>query len=156
VPFECVIWHTLPGQQPGVAHSQPFVSGAAVLQSAWFAVQPVYVHTLLVQTAPRLVAVSHVTVHVPVLVSVADVSATPVSTTAVSPPAFAGASLLNAQAFQLQFTGSPHRAYALEISTNLIDWLPWSTITMDISGSFSFTDAVEPSVPARFYRLRSP
>jgi hypothetical protein len=78
------------------------------------------------------------------------------SAAAVSPPAFAGALLLNAQALQLRFTGSPHQAYALETSTNLIDWLPWSTITMDIGGSFSFTDAVEPSVPARFYRLRSP
>lgn len=72
------------------------------------------------------------------------------------PSAFAGVLLLNAQALQLQFTGSPHRAYALEVSTNLIDWLPWSTITMNIGGSFSFIDAVEPSVPARFYRLQSP
>jgi hypothetical protein len=72
------------------------------------------------------------------------------------PAAFAGVHLLGTQALQLQFTGSPHRAYALEVSTDLIDWLPWSTVTMDIGGSFGLTDAVEPFVPARFYRLRSP
>jgi hypothetical protein len=76
--------------------------------------------------------------------------------TLASPATFAGARLLGGQALQLQFTGSPHRAYALEVSTNLIDWMPWSTVTMDIGGSFGLTDAVEPLVPARFYRLRSP
>jgi hypothetical protein len=69
---------------------------------------------------------------------------------------FTGVHLADPQSLQLQFTGSPHRAYALEVSTNLLDWLPWSTVTMDIDGSLGFTEAIEPSVPARFYRLRSP
>jgi hypothetical protein len=73
-----------------------------------------------------------------------------------APAEFTGVRLLDARALHLQFTGSPHRAYALEISTNLIDWLPWSTATTDIGGGFEVTDAIEPSVPARFYRLRSP
>jgi hypothetical protein len=74
----------------------------------------------------------------------------------LAPASFTGIRLLGAPAaaLQLQFTGSPHRAYALEASTNLIEWLPWSTVTMDIGGSFAFTDGVEPSIPARFYRLR--
>jgi len=72
----------------------------------------------------------------------------------VSAPSFAGVRLLGASALQLQFAGSPHHTYALDASTNLIDWLLLSTATMDIGGSFSFTDPIEWTVPARFYRLR--
>jgi hypothetical protein len=60
------------------------------------------------------------------------------------------------QALQFQGVGSPHRAYTLEVSTNLIDWLPWTTVTLDINGAFDFTDAIEVHPPVRFHRLRSP
>jgi hypothetical protein len=71
----------------------------------------------------------------------------------VSPAAFTGVRWSGAETLQLQFTGTPHHAYALEVSTNLIDWRPWSTVTLDIGGSWRWTEAVEPTLPARFYRL---
>jgi len=70
------------------------------------------------------------------------------------PGAFAGVRLLNGQGLELQFAGSPHRAYGLEVSTNLFEWLPLGPVTMDINGRFLFNDAVDR--PFRFYRLRSP
>ena len=74
---------------------------------------------------------------------------------AASPATFTSVRLLTAPAsLQLHFTGAPHRPYSLEVSTNLIDWLWRNTVTLDIGGSFNFTDAIKPSVPARFYRLR--
>jgi hypothetical protein len=72
------------------------------------------------------------------------------------PATFAGVRLQNAQALELQFVGSPHRTYGLEVSTNLFDWLPLGTVTMDINGNLGFTDSVSGLVPARFYRLRFP
>ncbi len=72
------------------------------------------------------------------------------------PAAFGGVRLLNGQALELQFTGSPHRTYGLEVSTNLVDWVPLGAATMDINGNFGFTDGIDTLVPARFYRLRSP
>ena len=64
--------------------------------------------------------------------------------------------LQNAQALELQFVGSPHRTYGLEVSTNLFDWLPLGAVTMDITGSLLFIDGVDTLVPVRFYRLRLP
>jgi hypothetical protein len=71
-----------------------------------------------------------------------------------SPAAFTGIHWLGTPALRLQFAGSPHREYALEVSTNLIDWRWLNTVTMDIFGSFSLTNPVEWAVPARFYRAR--
>jgi hypothetical protein len=74
--------------------------------------------------------------------------------TASLPAAFAGVRLQNGQTLELQFVGSPHRPYGLEVSTNLVDWLPLGTVTMDINGNLGFADTI--LVPARFYRLRFP
>jgi hypothetical protein len=74
----------------------------------------------------------------------------------VSPALFTGTRLPGPQALQFQGVGSPHRAYTLEVSTNLLDWLPWTTVTLDINGTFDFTDAIEVYAPVRFYRLHSP
>jgi hypothetical protein len=52
--------------------------------------------------------------------------------------AFAGVRLLNGQAVELQFAGSPRRAYGLEASTNLFEWLPLGAVTMDINGRLLF------------------
>lgn len=71
-----------------------------------------------------------------------------------SRPTFAGVRSQNGQAVELQFVGSPHRAYELETSTNLLHWLPFGDMTLDINGSLLFTDPLDK--PFRFYRLRSP
>jgi len=76
--------------------------------------------------------------------------------TAPLPATFAEVRLQNGQTLELQFVGSPHRTYGLEVSTNLFDWLPLGAVMMDINGNFSFTDGVDILVPARFYRLRFP
>ena len=70
------------------------------------------------------------------------------------PSTFTGVRLLGPQTLQLEFAGTPYSPYTLEVSTNLLDWLWFGRVTTDIGGRFSFTDAVESSVPARFYRLR--
>ena len=75
--------------------------------------------------------------------------------TSASPATFAVVEMSNTQMLQLHFAGSPHRRYTLELSTNLIDWSWLNPVTMDIGGTFTFTDPVDPAVPARFYRLRS-
>jgi hypothetical protein len=74
--------------------------------------------------------------------------------TPVSAAAFAGVQLVGMQDLQLQFTGSPHRPYALEVSTNLTEWVRLNTITMDIGGGFNFKEPVDSAAPSRFYRLR--
>jgi len=72
------------------------------------------------------------------------------------PGAFAGVRLQNGQTLELQFSGSPHRPYGLEVSTDLVEWLPLGTVTMDINGNLNFIVSVDGSAPARFYRLRFP
>ncbi len=63
MPFEWLTWHAPPGQHPGVAHSQPSVSGAvAALQSARPALH-VYVHVAPLQEAPLLWVESQATPH---------------------------------------------------------------------------------------------
>jgi trimeric autotransporter adhesin len=50
--------------------------------------------------------------------------------------------------FQFTITGVPGFNYALEASTDLVDWVPLSTNT----SPFTFTDDAATNVPARYYR----
>ena len=77
-----------------------------------------------------------------------------VAAQAMSPASITGVRRDDAQHFQFEFIGAPHRVYELEVSANLLDWLPLNTVTADIWGKLGFVEAVEPSLPARFYRLR--
>ena len=59
-----------------------------------------------------------------------------------APPSFSG------DRFQLMITGVPGFNYALEASTNLVDWVPLSTNT----SPFTFADGDATSFPTRYYR----
>ena len=52
---------------------------------------------------------------------------------------------------QIQFTGADGFAYALQTSSNLLDWTAVST-NYPVNGSFNFMDASPPGAPRRFYR----
>ena len=55
--------------------------------------------------------------------------------------------------FQFSFTGDPGAAYLVETSTNLLNWIPFTTI----SNSTGFSVIVDPAAPGftrRFYRTR--
>jgi hypothetical protein len=60
---------------------------------------------------------------------------------ALPPPATGGA-------FQLSLAGVPGFTYAIEASTNMVDWMPVLTNT----APFTFTDSDTTNLPARFYR----
>ncbi len=64
---------------------------------------------------------------------------------------FAGSTnlLLNAQAV-------PNQPWVLQTTTNLIDWIGYSTNTSDASGLLLFQVPIDPVVPARFFRLGLP
>jgi hypothetical protein len=59
-----------------------------------------------------------------------------------APPSFTG------DGFPLTITGVPGFNYAVEASTNLVDWVPLSTNT----SPFTFVDGDATNCPARYYR----
>jgi hypothetical protein len=90
-PSEWLVWHAEP-QHPGVAHSQPSVSGAAVLQSERPAAHT-YVHAAPVHDGVPVVAL-HWTSHAPqwsTLVSGPQPPASPPDSATVEPPSGASA-----------------------------------------------------------------
>jgi hypothetical protein len=54
-------------------------------------------------------------------------------------------------AVQVQFTGADAFAYAVQTSSNLLDWTTVST-NYPVNGSFNFMEAQPPGSPRRFYR----
>jgi len=52
---------------------------------------------------------------------------------------------------QVQFTGADGYAYAVQTSSNLLDWTTIST-NYPGNGSFNFMDALTPDSRRRFYR----
>jgi T5SS/PEP-CTERM-associated repeat protein len=56
--------------------------------------------------------------------------------------------------------GTPNAPYAVLTATNvalpLSNWVSIATNLFDSSGNFSFTNAITPGIPQRFYRLRTP
>ncbi len=54
-------------------------------------------------------------------------------------------------AVQVQFSGADGFAYAVQTSSNLLDWTTVST-NYPFNGSFNFTDALPPGSPRHFYR----
>lgn len=54
---------------------------------------------------------------------------------------------------QLNFTSNPGDVIQIESSTNLLEWLPLTTLT-NVSGSVDFLDLLSTDVPLRLYRGR--
>jgi len=57
--------------------------------------------------------------------------------------------------FLLKGTGNLGATYFVQVSTNLIDWMTLTNLTLTTNSGFQFLDA-NPAAPARFYRLQSP
>lgn len=53
----------------------------------------------------------------------------------------------------MTFTGLPGSIYALQMSTNLVVWLPVSTNTLPPSGTMTLTNYPPANDRARFYRI---
>jgi hypothetical protein len=56
--------------------------------------------------------------------------------------------------FQVQ--GMASQPYVLQMSTDLLIWLPVSTNTTDVSGQYQWSFPVDPAIPKQFYRLTLP
>jgi hypothetical protein len=48
-------------------------------------------------------------------------------------------------------TGETGMVYRTDVSSNLIDWIPWKTLTNQY-GTLQMTDPDAPGLPRRFYR----
>jgi len=70
----------------------------------------------------------------------------------VRPLISASAGITNGQ-IEWQLTGTPGDTYAIELSSNLVDWTPADTLTNE-SGNVRFTDPAAANEPLRFYRAR--
>jgi len=53
--------------------------------------------------------------------------------------------------FTAQVTG-PHGLYEVQASTNLVDWVTLTSVSINGNGSGSFADPQLPTIPSRFYR----
>jgi hypothetical protein len=62
-----------------------------------------------------------------------------------------GSASQNGGTLQIQFSGSDGFAYAVQTSSNLLNWTPIST-NYPANGSFNFADTPPPGSPRRFYR----
>jgi hypothetical protein len=54
---------------------------------------------------------------------------------------------------QLELLGAGNQVYAIEASTNLVDWVKVGTCTADAEGRGNYTDPNASKHPARFYRV---
>jgi len=54
---------------------------------------------------------------------------------------------------RLQFVGNSSKSYLIEVSTDLVNWVPLGTCTADEDGDVEFTDPAVLSESARFYRV---
>ncbi len=71
-------------------------------------------------------------------------------------PVFAGWSVVASGQFQLHGTGTPGETYALQTSTNLVDWVHHTNLVADPGGLIECLDEMEGHAPACFYRLIRP
>jgi uncharacterized repeat protein (TIGR01451 family) len=55
--------------------------------------------------------------------------------------------------FEFALNGQPALSYAIEASTNLVDWVAIST-NLPVGGRILFTDTNAAAIPERFYRAR--
>ncbi len=57
--------------------------------------------------------------------------------------------------YQIKVMGETNRSYAMQASTNLVNWSPLAT-NIAFGGMFTFTDTNAPAFPIRFYRGVAP
>jgi subtilisin family serine protease len=74
---------------------------------------------------------------------------------ALQPPIRLAPLGLSSGIFQLRVSADPNRTCVVQSSTNLVAWLPFTTNTTSISGTFDFSDPSWTNFPARFFRAVS-
>ncbi len=73
----------------------------------------------------------------------------------VSPPRLTNPHL-GAQGFSFTLNGAPAQSYAIDVSTNLLNWSMVGAATTSAGGETLFTDTNQAPLGARFYRARVP
>ena len=75
-------------------------------------------------------------------------------------PQVSAASLSGTNLVISGFDGVPNGSYTVMTSTNvalpITNWSPLVTNNFDAAGGFSFTNAIAPGEPQRFFRIRTP
>jgi hypothetical protein len=77
-------------------------------------------------------------------------------TTVSPPPTTTSIRMTNLQSALLMVTGSAGVTYAIQASTNLINWTQIATAIAGTNGVFTFTDSNSISFKSRFYRVVPP
>jgi hypothetical protein len=54
---------------------------------------------------------------------------------------------------QVRLQGEAGRTYSIEVSSNLVDWAPWTNV-VNSKGTMCVTDTESTNCPARFYRAK--
>jgi hypothetical protein len=54
---------------------------------------------------------------------------------------------------RVQFVGNLSKSYLIELSTDLVNWVPLGTRKEDAEGDVQFTDPGAANQPLRFYRV---
>jgi subtilisin-like proprotein convertase family protein len=75
------------------------------------------------------------------------ITVSPIASSASQPPQFGNLAVSNGL-FQFAITSGANQTNVIQASTNLVDWIPIFTNV----GSFTFTNAIDPNYPFRFYR----
>ena len=57
---------------------------------------------------------------------------------------------------QLELSGAVGSTWAIQTSTDLSQWQPFTTVTIPAQGSVSLSDASVNSQPVRYYRAKTP
>ena len=83
-----------------------------------------------------------------------------IAVVAISPPGFSAVSLSGTNLILAGTNGPPNANYSVLAATNvalpLSNWLSIATNQFDSSGGFSFTNAIAPGIPQRFFQLLTP
>jgi hypothetical protein len=78
-----------------------------------------------------------------------------ISSNSAAGPTLGSASYSPATGFGLLLSGIAGEVYAIEASTNLLDWQPLGALT-NLTGSVDFLDSAATNLPLRFYRATWP
>ena len=70
-----------------------------------------------------------------------------------TPPTLADCGIVSGTHFQFDIEGTPGERIVIEVSTNLLNWLPVATNSINSSGSANFIDSSE-LLHQRYYRVR--
>jgi sugar lactone lactonase YvrE len=129
-------------------------SGTGPLSFQWqFNSAPISGATATSYTVTNSVATNAGVYSVTVTNSFGSITSSNAMLSVLLPAQFQSLSVLGDRSLQLSMSGTAFTNYVLEISTNLANWTPLSSISSS-NGFFQFNDASAATNAERFYRLR--